>query len=148
MQALAAGEPDGALAGALLAALRAKGETADEIRGFAKAMRVLAVHPAVPEGAPTVDTVGTGGTARAVACQEKGTVKIIIPTTTPNRARPALRNCRVGSDASDPQREITAAASPPQADQVRIVNPMRKCQSPPRLPNPAAPAATAASRAP
>jgi len=61
MRALAGGEIDAALAGALLVALRAKGETADEIRGFAMAMRELALHPAFPEGAPTVDTVGTGG---------------------------------------------------------------------------------------
>lgn len=61
MQALAAAELDAALSGALLAALRAKGETADEIRGFANTMRLLAVHPSVPPGAPTVDTVGTGG---------------------------------------------------------------------------------------
>jgi anthranilate phosphoribosyltransferase len=50
-----------ALAGALLTGLRAKGETPDEIRGFALAMRELALHPAIPEGSPTVDTVGTGG---------------------------------------------------------------------------------------
>lgn len=61
MHTLAAGELDPALAGALLAGLRAKGETADEIRGFAAAMRELAVHPVIPEGAPAVDTVGTGG---------------------------------------------------------------------------------------
>lgn len=61
MHRLASGEMHAALAGALLAALRAKGETADEIRGFATAMRELAVHPQVPAGAPTVDTVGTGG---------------------------------------------------------------------------------------
>lgn len=61
MHALAAGDLDPALAGGLLAALRAKGETAEEIRGFATAMRELAVHPVVPEGSPTVDTVGTGG---------------------------------------------------------------------------------------
>jgi len=61
MHALAAGEMEPALAGALLAGLRAKGETADEIRGFAVAMRELALHPAIPEGSPTVDTVGTGG---------------------------------------------------------------------------------------
>lgn len=61
MHGLAAGDLPPALAGALLAALRAKGETADEIRGFATAMRELAVHPVVPEGRPTVDTVGTGG---------------------------------------------------------------------------------------
>ena len=56
MHALAEGEMDAALAGGLLAALRAKGETAEEIRGFATAMRELAVHPDIPEGSPTVDT--------------------------------------------------------------------------------------------
>ena len=61
MHRLAEGELAPPLAGALLAALRAKGETADEIRGFATAMRELAVHPRIPDGAPTVDTVGTGG---------------------------------------------------------------------------------------
>lgn len=61
MHKLAEGELPQALAGALLAGLRAKGETADEIRGFATAMRELAVHPKIPDGAPTVDTVGTGG---------------------------------------------------------------------------------------
>ena len=61
MMKLAEGELPDALAGALLAGLRAKGETADEIRGFATAMRELAVHPQIPDGAPTVDTVGTGG---------------------------------------------------------------------------------------
>ena len=47
--------------GALLAGLRAKGETADEIRGFARGMRDLAIRPIIPEGTPTLDTVGTGG---------------------------------------------------------------------------------------
>lgn len=61
MMKLAAGEMPAALAGALLAGLRAKGETAEEIRGFATAMRKLAVTPDIPDGAPTVDTVGTGG---------------------------------------------------------------------------------------
>ena len=61
MQGLAAGDIAPALAGAFLAGLRAKGENADEIRGFAKAMRELALRPAIPDGAPTVDTVGTGG---------------------------------------------------------------------------------------
>ena len=61
MHKMADGELPSALSGALLAGQRAKGETADEIRGFATAMRELAVHPEIPEGAPTVDTVGTGG---------------------------------------------------------------------------------------
>ncbi len=61
MHKLAEGDLPAALAGALLAGLRAKGETAEEIRGFAMAMRELAVDPGIPDGAPTVDTVGTGG---------------------------------------------------------------------------------------
>jgi len=61
MHKLAEGDMPEALAGALLAGLRAKGETAEEVRGFATAMRELAVHPQIPDGAPTVDTVGTGG---------------------------------------------------------------------------------------
>jgi len=61
MHKLAEGELPSALAGALLAGLRAKGETADEIRGFATAMRELAVQPQIPTGKATVDTVGTGG---------------------------------------------------------------------------------------
>jgi len=61
MVKLAEGDMAPALAGALLAGLRAKGETADEVRGFATAMRELAIHPVIPDGAPTVDTVGTGG---------------------------------------------------------------------------------------
>lgn len=61
MHKMAEGEMPEALAGALLAGLRAKGETADEIRGFATAMRELARRPSIPAGAPTVDTVGTGG---------------------------------------------------------------------------------------
>jgi anthranilate phosphoribosyltransferase len=61
MRHMAAGEMNPALAGALLAGLRAKGETAEEIRGFANTMRELALHPDIPDGTPTVDTVGTGG---------------------------------------------------------------------------------------
>lgn len=50
-----------AVAGGFLAALRAKGVTADEVRGFAKAMRSLAKKPILPDGSPLIDMVGTGG---------------------------------------------------------------------------------------
>jgi anthranilate phosphoribosyltransferase len=50
-----------ALAAALLAALRAKGETAAELRGFATAMRGLARKPRVTAAGPLLDIVGTGG---------------------------------------------------------------------------------------
>ena len=50
-----------AIAAALLVALRAKGETAAEVRGFATAMRGLARPFELPAGLPAVDIVGTGG---------------------------------------------------------------------------------------
>jgi anthranilate phosphoribosyltransferase len=50
-----------ALAGALLSALRAKGVVADELRGFAGAMRALARKPALPADLDAIDIVGTGG---------------------------------------------------------------------------------------
>ena len=61
MRELAGGEAPPALAGALLAALRLKGESASELRGFARAMRALAIRPELPAGAPVADVVGTGG---------------------------------------------------------------------------------------
>ena len=48
--------------GALLMALRLRGETVDEIAGAARAMRARAVPVRAPEGA--VDTCGTGGDAK------------------------------------------------------------------------------------
>ncbi len=50
-----------ALAGALLAAIRAKGMTPEELRGFALGMRALALRPQLPRGIDAVDIVGTGG---------------------------------------------------------------------------------------
>jgi anthranilate phosphoribosyltransferase len=60
--ALGSGDVEPALAGALLAALRMKGESAAEIRGFALGMRALARTPELPAG-DHVDVVGTGGDA-------------------------------------------------------------------------------------
>ena len=50
-----------AMAGAVLAAMRSKGVVADELRGFAQAMRRLARRPSIPAGLPAIDIVGTGG---------------------------------------------------------------------------------------
>lgn len=58
---MASGDIPPALAGGLLIALRNKGEAAAEIRGMAKSMRSLALRPAISDGAPYVDIVGTGG---------------------------------------------------------------------------------------
>src|ERR1700730_13485004 len=52
-----------AMAGAILAALSTKGLVADEVRGFAQAMRRLARRPDLPANLRAVDIVGTGGGA-------------------------------------------------------------------------------------
>jgi anthranilate phosphoribosyltransferase len=61
LQQLTAPGLDPAVAGALLIALRAKGVSGDELRGFARGMRALALRPVLPPGAAAVDIVGTGG---------------------------------------------------------------------------------------
>ncbi len=50
-----------AMSAALLIALRVKGETAAEVRGFATAMRDLALTTMLPENLRAIDIVGTGG---------------------------------------------------------------------------------------
>jgi anthranilate phosphoribosyltransferase len=50
-----------AMAGAILTALKIKGETPEEVRGFAQAMRRLAHRPHLPPDLRAVDIVGTGG---------------------------------------------------------------------------------------
>lgn len=52
---------DEILAAAALIALRTKGETADELRGFAMGLRELAIRPDIPLDVEAVDVVGTGG---------------------------------------------------------------------------------------
>jgi anthranilate phosphoribosyltransferase len=54
------GETNPAMTGALLAALRTKGETIEEISGFAQTMRALATRIETTRR-PLVDTCGTGG---------------------------------------------------------------------------------------
>jgi anthranilate phosphoribosyltransferase len=60
VRALTGGEMDPAAAGAILIALRAKGETSDEVQGFARVMRELATDPLI-DVTGAVDVVGTGG---------------------------------------------------------------------------------------
>ncbi|MGH2379598.1 MAG: anthranilate phosphoribosyltransferase [Candidatus Limnocylindria bacterium] len=59
MASVMAGEVTAAQLGALLAALALRGETVDEVAGFAAAMRAAAVRVDIPAGA--IDTCGTGG---------------------------------------------------------------------------------------
>jgi anthranilate phosphoribosyltransferase len=59
--AIMEGEATPAQIGGLLVALRAKGETAEEIAGAARAMRARATPLACPEPERGIDTCGTGG---------------------------------------------------------------------------------------
>ncbi|HUG05234.1 MAG TPA: anthranilate phosphoribosyltransferase [Candidatus Limnocylindria bacterium] len=59
MGSVMAGEATPAQLGALLAALHMRGETADEIAGFANVLRANALRVVVDDGA--IDVVGTGG---------------------------------------------------------------------------------------
>ena len=52
---------DQLLAAAALAGLRTKGETSDELRGFALGLRELAVRPDIAPDVRAIDIVGTGG---------------------------------------------------------------------------------------
>ena len=59
MASVMSGEATPAQLGALLAAIHVRGETVDEIVGFATALRDASVHVDAPAGA--IDTCGTGG---------------------------------------------------------------------------------------
>lgn len=62
MRTILAGDASQPQIAAFLVALRMKGETAQELAGFARAMRRMAVPVEVAlEGAPLLDTCGTGG---------------------------------------------------------------------------------------
>ena len=64
MDAIMSGTVTAAQVGALVTALRMRGETVDEIAGFATAMRRHALRVELTDaGAPLVDTCGTGGDA-------------------------------------------------------------------------------------
>ncbi len=64
MDQIMTGQATGAQIGALVTALRMRGETVDEIAGFASAMRKHALKVELDlDGGPVVDTCGTGGDA-------------------------------------------------------------------------------------
>jgi len=83
-----------ALGGALLAGLRAKGVTADEVRGFAKTMRRLARRPILPDGGPLVDMVGTGGDGSGSFNLSTGAALLVAAMGIRVRVHPGKLDCR------------------------------------------------------
>jgi anthranilate phosphoribosyltransferase len=66
MRGLLEGEASHVVTAALLTALRMKGETVDELTGFARAMRAAATPLSIAdEFRPVLDTCGTGGTGKS-----------------------------------------------------------------------------------
>ncbi len=66
MRALLAGQSTPVLTASFLTALHMKGETIDELTGFARAMRAAAVQLPIPASCrPVLDTCGTGGNPTA-----------------------------------------------------------------------------------
>lgn len=61
MEEIMTGGATGAQFGALVTALRMRGETDEEIAGFAEVMRAKALQVPLPEDYPIVDCCGTGG---------------------------------------------------------------------------------------
>ena len=74
-----------ALGGAILAALRSKGVVADELRGFARAMRELARRPIIDAAlhARAIDIVGTGGDASGSVNVSTGTSLLVAACGVP-----------------------------------------------------------------
>ena len=58
---LVSGETHPGVVGAVLASLRVRGETADEVRGFVKGLYQLATPSGISDVSNAVDIVGTGG---------------------------------------------------------------------------------------
>ena len=80
MRAVLAGESTPVLMASFLTALRIKGETVEELAGFARAMRAAALPLPIAEGArPLLDTCGTGGTV-GVSAFNVSTVAAFVVT--------------------------------------------------------------------
>ena len=61
MDTLATTDVEPAIVAALLGSLRTRGETADEVAGFARSLRRHALRPSIPGSDAAADTCGTGG---------------------------------------------------------------------------------------
>jgi len=74
---------DPVLSSAALVGLRLRGETAEELRGFAVRLRELAVRPEIPADVLAVDVVGTGGDASGSLNLSTGAALVVAAAGVP-----------------------------------------------------------------
>ena len=92
-----------AVAGAVLAGLRAKGVVAAELRGFASAMRALARKPQVDSAlqSRSIDIVGTGGDASGSVNISTGTSLLVAAGGVPRYIKHGNRSISSRSGSAD-----------------------------------------------
>ncbi|MDJ0927217.1 MAG: anthranilate phosphoribosyltransferase [Gammaproteobacteria bacterium] len=100
-----------AAAGALLAALRAKGETAEEVRGFATAMHELAHRVHLPSGLNAAECAGTGGDGSGSLNLSTGSALLAAATGLPI-IKHGNRSISSKSGSADVLRELGVCLAP------------------------------------
>ena len=111
MRLLADDKLSPAAAGALLAALRAKGETAEEVRGFATAMHELAHRVHLPTGLPAAECAGTGGDGSGSLNLSTGSALLAAATGLPI-IKHGNRSISSQSGSADVLRELGVCLAP------------------------------------
>ena len=108
-------------AAALLAALRTRGESVDEIVGFALAMRERAVRVPVDWAGPLIDTCGTGGDGAGTFTRtRRPLVRTLrpkrnsrpLPTSSGTARTPAPNGWRYRVSPSSVSQLVTGARTP------------------------------------
>lgn len=115
-----------ALAGALLTALRAKGETPEEIRGFANAMRQLATPPSFTIPSQACDLVGTGGDGAHTYNLSTGAAILAAAAGVPI-VKHGNRSVSSRSGAADLLEALGMPIPTPEAEQQRTLQTARFC---------------------
>lgn len=121
MRLMMSGQASESQMGALLTALRIKGETSEELAGMAETMRAFAVN-AVPEGSvPLLDTCGTGGDGKKTF-NISTTVALVVAGAGVRVAKHGNRGVSSSSGSADVLELLGVKVALPAASVVRSIN--------------------------